>query len=83
MTTIARYHPVHNMLPPAWLAHTIVNDFLIFSIQGGGQSLVSQSLSLVSPVTGCVCVCVCVSRSGVARGGGVLRGLEHPPFPRI
>ena len=53
------------MLLPAWLAHTIVNDFLIFSIQagrGGGSldSLVSQSLSLVSPVTVCVCVCVCV-----------------------
>ena len=49
------------MLLPAWLAHTIVNDFLIFSIQAGGEldSLVSQSLSLVSPVTVCVCVCVC------------------------
>ena len=62
MTTVARY--IANMLLPAWLAHTIVNDFLIFSIQAGGggslDSLVSQSLSLVSPVTVCVCVCVCV-----------------------
>ena len=50
------------MLLPAWLAHTIVNDFLIFSIQagGGGGQLgpgltgVSESLSSLS----CHGVCV-------------------------
>ena len=53
------------MLLPAWLAHTIVNDFLIFSIQvGGGGQLgltgVSESLSSLSCHGVCVCVCVCV-----------------------
>ena len=52
------------MLLPAWLAHTIVNDFLIFSIQagGGGGQLgltgVSESLSSLSCHGVCVCVCV-------------------------
>ena len=48
------------MLLPAWLAHTIVNDFLIFSIQAGGQlglTGVSESLSSLS----CHGVCVCVT----------------------
>ena len=54
------------MLLPAWLAHTIVNEFLIFSIQAGGggggnlDSLVSESLSSLSCHGVCVCVCVCV-----------------------
>ena len=52
------------MLLPAWLAHTIVNDFLIFSIQAGeqlGLTGVSESLSSLSCHGVCVCVCVCVS----------------------
>ena len=51
------------MLLPAWLAHTIVNDFLIFSIQAGGElglTGVSESLSCHC-VCVCVCVCVCAS----------------------
>ena len=46
------------MLLPAWLAHTIVNDFLMFSIQAGGElglTGVSESLSSLS----CHGVCVC------------------------
>ena len=49
------------MLLPAWLAHTIVNDFIIFSIQAGGQlglTGVSESLSSLSCHSVCVCVCV-------------------------
>ena len=51
------------MLLPAWLAHTIVNDFLIFSIHAGGElglTGVSESLSSLSCHGVCVCVCVCV-----------------------
>ena len=53
------------MLLPAWLAHTIVNDFLIFSIQAGGElglTGVSESLSSLScnGVGVCVGVYVCV-----------------------
>ena len=52
------------MLLPAWLAHTIVNDFLMFSIQAGGElglTGVSESLSSLSCHGVCVCVCVCAS----------------------
>ena len=55
------------MLLPAWPAHTIVNDFLIFSIQAGGElGLTSVSESLLSRCV-CVCVCVCVCASVCAR----------------
>ena len=50
------------MLMPAWLAHTIVNDFLMFSIQAGGElglTGVSESLSSLSCHGVCVTVCVC------------------------
>ena len=58
MTTVARY------ILPAWLAHAIVNDFLIFSIQAGGElglTGVSESLSSLFCHGVCVCVCVCAS----------------------
>ena len=50
------------MLLPAWLAHTIVNDFLIFNIQAGGElglTGVSESLSSLSCHGVCVCASVC------------------------
>ena len=69
------------MLLPAWLAHTIVNDFLMFSIQAGvelGLTGVSESLSRLSCHGVCVCVCVCACVCASVCDGVCVRAVGRP-----